>query len=87
MHQFSVIKKRTFIILQNGEHKANVFQQNSPPNSATRRKRYLHGKATGMRATNKISDMKSNDNNLDLTTNKLAFTLSKCSLLRTEYRV
>ena len=59
-------EKLTFIHLQNGEHKAYFFQQNSPSHSATRRKRYLHGKATGMRANNKISDMKSNDNNLDL---------------------
>ena len=70
--QFYVKKKRTFIILQNGEQ-AYVFQQNTPFHSATWRKQYLRRKATGMRAPNKISDMKSNDNNLELQQTKGKF--------------
>ena len=63
-------------ILQNGEQKVYVFQQNSPSHSAARRKRYLHHKTTGMRAPNKICDMKSNDSNLDLQQTKGKFLLS-----------
>ena len=63
--QFFVKKSERLSILQNGEQKAYVFQ-NSPLHSATWRKQCLRRKATGMRAPNKISDMKSNDSNLEL---------------------
>ena len=65
-------KKRTFIILQNREQ-AYVFQQNTPFHSATKRKQYLRRKTSGVRASNKISHMKSNDNNLDLQQTKGKF--------------
>ena len=70
-------EKRTFINLQNGEQKAYVFQQNSPSNSLTRRKQYLHRKTTGMRVPNKISDMKSNDSNVDLHKQRENFILKR----------